>query len=71
MRCEQVFRQVCWLAERFWPEVDGMGEEDNSLMDQTNGSVVQAAQAANQVVQDGSFVGLNGGNANAGPGAPS
>ena len=29
-RCEQVFRQVCWLAERFWPDVDGMGEEDDS-----------------------------------------
>jgi hypothetical protein len=29
-RCEQVFRQVCFLAERFWPDVDGMGEEDDS-----------------------------------------
>lgn len=28
VRCEQVFRQVCWLEERFWPDVDGMGEED-------------------------------------------
>lgn len=27
-RCEQVFRQICWLQERFWPDVDGMGEED-------------------------------------------
>lgn len=27
-RCEQVFKQVCWLEERFWPDVDGMGEED-------------------------------------------
>jgi hypothetical protein len=26
-RCEQVFRQVCFLAERFWPDVDGLGEE--------------------------------------------
>ncbi|KAF2840958.1 heme oxygenase-like protein [Patellaria atrata CBS 101060] len=29
-RCEQVFRQVCWIEERFWPDVDGMGEEDES-----------------------------------------
>jgi thiaminase len=28
-RCEQVFRQVCWLAERFWPDVDGIGEDDD------------------------------------------
>lgn len=26
-RCEQVFKQVCFLAERFWPNVDGMGED--------------------------------------------
>jgi hypothetical protein len=25
-RCEMAFRQTCWLAKRFWPEVDGMGE---------------------------------------------
>jgi hypothetical protein len=30
MRCEQVFKQICWLQERFWPDVDGMGEEDDS-----------------------------------------
>lgn len=29
-RCEQVFRQACWLEERFWPDVDGMGEQDES-----------------------------------------
>ncbi|KIV99665.1 uncharacterized protein PV09_08720 [Verruconis gallopava] len=29
-RCEQVFQQICWLQERFWPDVDGMGEEDDS-----------------------------------------
>jgi hypothetical protein len=27
IRCEEIFRQICWLEERFWPEVDGMGEE--------------------------------------------
>lgn len=29
-RCEEIFRQICWLEERFWPDVDGMGEEDDS-----------------------------------------
>jgi thiaminase len=29
-RCEEIFRQICWLEERFWPDVDGMGEEDES-----------------------------------------
>jgi hypothetical protein len=29
-RCEEVFRQICWLEERFWPDVDGMGEQDES-----------------------------------------
>jgi hypothetical protein len=30
MRCEEIFRQICWLEERFWPDVDGMGEEDDT-----------------------------------------
>ncbi|KAF2124478.1 heme oxygenase-like protein [Dothidotthia symphoricarpi CBS 119687] len=30
VRCEEIFRQICWLEERFWPEVDGMGEEDDN-----------------------------------------
>lgn len=29
-RCEEIFRQICWLEERFWPDVDGMGEGDDS-----------------------------------------
>jgi hypothetical protein len=29
-RCEELFRQICWLEERFWPDVDGMGEEDET-----------------------------------------
>ncbi|KAF1930449.1 heme oxygenase-like protein [Didymella exigua CBS 183.55] len=28
LRCDEIFRQICWLEQRFWPEVDGMGEED-------------------------------------------
>lgn len=27
-RCEAVFRQVVWLWEMIWPDVDGMGQED-------------------------------------------
>lgn len=30
IRCEDIFRQICWLEERFWPDVDGMGEEDET-----------------------------------------
>lgn len=30
VRCEEIFRQICWLEERFWPNVDGMGEQDES-----------------------------------------
>lgn len=29
-RCEGSWKQVLWLWERTWPEVDGMGEEDES-----------------------------------------
>ncbi|KAF2711910.1 heme oxygenase-like protein [Pleomassaria siparia CBS 279.74] len=30
IRCEEIFRQICWLEERSWPDVDGMGEEDET-----------------------------------------
>lgn len=30
VRCEEIFRQICWLEQRFWPDVDGMGEEGES-----------------------------------------
>jgi hypothetical protein len=30
VRCEEIFRQICWLEERFWPDVDGMGEQDET-----------------------------------------
>lgn len=29
-RCEEIFRQTCWLKQKFWPSVDGMGEENES-----------------------------------------
>lgn len=28
-RCEEIFRQICWIGERFWPDVNGMGEGDD------------------------------------------
>jgi hypothetical protein len=78
MRCEQVFRQVCYLAERFWPDVDSamsdiddhphhraltMHDGQPSLGAMQNG-VVQAARAANEVVQEGTFAGLGADNQN-------
>jgi hypothetical protein len=30
VRCEEIFRQICWLEERFWPDVNGMGEENEN-----------------------------------------
>jgi hypothetical protein len=53
-RCEQVFRQSCFLAQRFWPDVDGMGEEDDtdrlmadaSAQSDSSGFLNGAAEAA-------------------------
>ncbi|KAF2996226.1 hypothetical protein E8E13_002920 [Curvularia kusanoi] len=28
-RCDEIFRQICWLEQRFWPEVNSMGEESD------------------------------------------
>jgi hypothetical protein len=55
LRCEQVFRQICWLEERFWPDVDGMGEEDETSRydDGFGGNAMQS-------------VGVNGGSGTAG-----
>ncbi|KAI4961665.1 hypothetical protein J4E86_000694 [Alternaria arbusti] len=30
-RCEEIFRQMCWLEERFWPDVDNMGDNNESV----------------------------------------
>ncbi|KAJ4364168.1 hypothetical protein N0V83_009623 [Neocucurbitaria cava] len=30
VRCEEIFRQICWLEQRFWPDVNGMGEENEN-----------------------------------------
>lgn len=29
-RCEEIFRQICWLEQRVWPDVDGMGEQSEA-----------------------------------------
>ena len=57
MRCDQVFRQICWLEERFWPDVDGMGEEDESSRLQV-GLGVNGGQAGDTTAQFGGV--LNG-----------
>jgi hypothetical protein len=32
-RCKMAFRQTCWLAERFWPSVNDVGESgDESVL---------------------------------------
>lgn len=37
IRCEEIFKQICWIEERFWPDVDGMGEVDESARLGTSG----------------------------------
>ncbi|KAF1816224.1 heme oxygenase-like protein [Eremomyces bilateralis CBS 781.70] len=52
-RCEQVFRQVCWLEEQFWPEVDGMGEEDDTArLGPVSHSIATGGAAANDPDQN-------------------
>ncbi|KAL6702786.1 hypothetical protein ACN47E_000922 [Coniothyrium glycines] len=62
-RCEEIFRQICWLGERFWPDVDGMGEQDESArlgpaslraMDNLNNN-----SALGNAMQSGSLNGLS------------
>jgi hypothetical protein len=57
LRCDQVFRQICWLEERFWPDVDGMGEEDETSRMQV-GLGVNGSQSNDSGVSFGSA--LNG-----------
>jgi hypothetical protein len=46
-RCEEIFQQVCWLSERFWPDVDGMGEENESSgLGRGSGSVLSGGNSA-------------------------
>lgn len=32
-RCSEIFKQICWLEQRFWPVVNGMGEEAETTQD--------------------------------------
>lgn len=42
MACERVFRQAVWLWEQIWPEVDGMGEEDELADDRNTATQARA-----------------------------
>lgn len=35
-RCESVFKQIIWVWERIWPDVNGMGEEDELAIERQN-----------------------------------
>jgi hypothetical protein len=76
MRCDEIFRQICWLEQRFWPEVNGMGEEvDNAQLDRPtnmgpmgavlnhgmNNNAVNNTQSNNQPINNGP---LNAGRTN-------
>ncbi|KAF2623170.1 heme oxygenase-like protein [Macroventuria anomochaeta] len=75
-RCDEIFRQICWLEQRFWPEVDGMGEEDDGaqlggpshmgtmgtgLDNGMNNSAISSGHIGNQNMDNGS---MNGGRMN-------
>lgn len=79
MRCEQTFRQICWLMQRFWPEVDGMGEEDETAhvgpanlghmgggMDNGLGSAGMTGSAMNSTPMNTQNMGVNGPNMGSG-----
>jgi hypothetical protein len=64
-RCEEIFRQICWLEERFWPDVDGMGEDnENARLD----SPAFNAQGLGNGAEGGSFAGSGMGVAMSGNG---
>ena len=58
MRCEQVFQQICWLEERFWPDVNGMGEEDENSRMQVNLVVNGGQTSESEVAFGGSLNGI-------------
>lgn len=37
LRCDLVFKQVCWLEGQFWPDVNGMGEEADQSRNEVDG----------------------------------
>ncbi|EFQ89592.1 hypothetical protein CFE70_004515 [Pyrenophora teres f. teres 0-1] len=64
VRCEEIFRQTCWLAERIWPSVDGMGEEgENTGMGPPRASMATGVDTIMQNdMQAGLPIGMNGSN---------
>lgn len=44
-RCEGAWKQVLWLWEKSWPDVDGMGEEDESATAERFGSSARGRSA--------------------------
>ncbi|KAF2095354.1 heme oxygenase-like protein, partial [Rhizodiscina lignyota] len=68
-RCEQVFRQICWIQERFWPDVDGMGEEDERGGHSHNTGLGAGNLGAGNLGDAGSFGGVLNGVAEAAAGA--
>lgn len=79
MRCEEVFRQICWLEERFWPEVNGMGDDGGSVRISTanmglengmNGSLSAQLTNAMNGSNNGPMGGSMNSNMNGGDGTP-
>ncbi|KAF2748367.1 heme oxygenase-like protein [Sporormia fimetaria CBS 119925] len=67
LRCEEIFRQICWIGERFWPDVDGMGEEDENAAMSMGGNVPGMDNSLNDPGMNGpgmSGPGMNGPNMN-------
>ncbi|KAL5117134.1 hypothetical protein ACEQ8H_004959 [Pleosporales sp. CAS-2024a] len=58
IRCEEIFRQICWLEERCWPDVNGMGEEVESER--------LGSQAGISSIENASFPAAMGSNNNMG-----
>lgn len=48
-RCEGAWKQVLWLWEKSWPDVDGMGEEDESATVNRFGSGATRRSTGNAV----------------------
>jgi hypothetical protein len=72
------FRQVCWLAERFWPDVDGIGDDEDAndagsrravRQMRLQGAAAAAAAASSSSSSSGPASVGRGGEAQAGAGA--
>jgi len=63
--CERVFRQVAWLWGQIWPEVDGMGEEEDLAAEETRAittarAITARADAGADANDDGAAPTANG-----------